>query len=94
MAMWRVETVKAEEGHRSNASVYNEVREGLMTRPVPIGSRAVAWPDYEVRAIVAARIAGKTGDEIRALVDRLHAQRQALGAPVESASACVATGAA
>ena len=33
------------------------------------------WPDYEVKAINTARIAGKTDAEIKALVDRLHAKR-------------------
>jgi prophage regulatory protein len=42
----------------------------------------VGWPDYEVRALNAARIAGKTGDEIRELVDRLHAKRPELLAAI------------
>jgi len=47
-----------------------------MTRPVKIGQRAAGYPANEVRAINAARIAGKSDDEIRALVERLHAQRE------------------
>lgn len=45
------------------------------TKPVPIGERAVGWPDSEVQAINAARIAGKSESEIRELVSRLHAKR-------------------
>ena len=82
MAIWRIEACKAEAGYRSNASIYNLIREGLWTKPVPIGQRSVGWPDYEVRALNAARIAGKTGDEIRELVDRLHAKRSELLAAI------------
>jgi len=38
-------------------------------------SRSVGWPSDEVEAINAARIAGKSVDEIRQLVIRLHAKR-------------------
>lgn len=75
MAIWRIEACKAEAGYRSNASIYNLIREGLWTKPVAIGQRSVGWPDDEVRTLCAARIAGKTDDEIRQLVDRLHAKR-------------------
>ena len=75
MALWRIDACKAETGDRSNTSLYNAIRAGLMTRPVAIGQRAKAWPDYEVKAITRARIAGQTDDEIRELVNRLHAKR-------------------
>ena len=35
----------------------------------------MGWPDYEVEAVNAARIAGKTDDEIRVLVEYLQGQR-------------------
>ena len=75
MAIWRIETCKAEAGYRSNASIYNLIRQGLWTHPVKIGARSSGWPDHEVRALCAVRIAGKGNDEIRALVGRLHASR-------------------
>jgi len=75
MALWRIDACKAETGDRSNTSIYNAIRAGLFTRPVAIGQRSKAWPDYEVRAIVRARIAGQSNDEIRELVNRLHAKR-------------------
>lgn len=62
-------------GWRSDASVYNGVRNGTLTTGVAIGQRSRGWPDYEVKAIVAARIAGKSDDEIRELVLVLHAKR-------------------
>lgn len=75
MAIWRIEKCKAEAGYRSNASIYNLIRDGLWTKPVPIGLRSVGWPDDEVRTLCAARIAGKANDEIRELVNRLHMLR-------------------
>jgi len=75
MAMQRIQSVKCEMGHRSHASVYNAINEGLFTKPVKLGQRSVGWPDYEVTAIMAARIAGKSETEIRELVKRLHAKR-------------------
>ncbi len=62
-------------GHRSHASIYNAIRAGLFTNPVPIGQRAVGWPDDEVKAINAARIAGASDEQIRELVKQLHAKR-------------------
>jgi prophage regulatory protein len=76
MSIFRMSEVKAETGHRSHASIYTAIKNGLFTTGVPIGQRAVGWPDTEVRAINAARIAGQTDDPIRALVNRLHAKRQ------------------
>ena len=75
MAIWRIETCKAEAGHPSNTSIYSQIREGLWTKPVRIGQRSVGWPDYEVRALCAARIAGKTDEQIRELVQQMHAKR-------------------
>lgn len=75
MALWRIDACKAETGDRSNTSIYNAIRLGLFTSPVAIGQRAKAWPDYEVKAIVQARIAGQSDGEIRELVKVLHEQR-------------------
>lgn len=75
MSILRMPAVKAETGHRSHASIYNAIKAGTFTRPVPIGERSVGWPDYEVSAINRARIAGQTEDQLKALVNRLHAKR-------------------
>ena len=75
MSIWRMPAVKAETGHRSHASIYNAIKAGTFTKPVPIGQRSVGWPSDEVQAINAARIAGKSEPEIRELVNRLHAKR-------------------
>ena len=75
MSILRMQSVKAETGNRSHASIYSAVHDGLFTEPVLIGQRAVGWPDHEVQAINKARIAGKSDADIRALVVQLHAAR-------------------
>jgi prophage regulatory protein len=78
MSIFRMPAVKAETGHKSHASIYNAIKAGLFTKPVQIGQRSVGWPDTEVLAINAARIAGQTEAEIRELVIRLHTKRTTL----------------
>lgn len=63
---------------RSRSSHYLDIDQGLFTKPVAIGLRAVGWPDHEVSALNAARIAGKADHEIRALVRKLEASRKDL----------------
>ena len=75
MLILRLPEVKRVLGHRADASVYNAIRAGLFTSGVAIGQRAKGWPDYEAQAIAAARIAGKSDDQIRELVKVLHAKR-------------------
>lgn len=75
MRFLRLPAVKALTGHRADASVYNAIRVGLFPTGVLIGERAKAWPDYEVHAVNAARVAGKGPAEIRQLVVELHAKR-------------------
>ena len=78
MTILRMPAVKVETGHRSHASIYTAIKAGLFTTGVAIGQRAKGWPSFEVQAINAARIAGKTDDDIRELVKRLHANRAEL----------------
>ena len=78
MLILRLPEVKRVLGHRADASVYNAIRVGLFTNGVAIGQRAKGWPDYEVNAINAARVAGKSESEIRELVKALHAKRAEL----------------
>ena len=60
----------------SRSTIYQMVKEGLLTRPVTLGARAIGWPLSEVSSLNAARIAGKTNEEIRVLVVRLEAERK------------------
>jgi prophage regulatory protein len=72
----RLPAVLRERG-RSRSAHYLDIQQGLFTHPVQIGLRAVGWPMTEVAAINAARIAGKSDEDIRALVAKLEAARQA-----------------
>ena len=82
----RMPAVKAATGNRSHASIYGEINDDLFTKPVAIcGRRAVGWPQEEVEAIVAARIAGCSNEQIRALVVKLHAARGERWAAIEGA---------
>jgi prophage regulatory protein len=72
----RLPSVLRERG-RSRSAHYLDIQQGLFTRPVAIGLRAVGWPADEVDVLNAARIAGKTDEEVRALVVKLKAVRKA-----------------
>lgn len=63
---------------RSRSAHYLDIQQGLFTRPVQIGLRAVGWPAVEVATLNAARIAGKSDDEIRSLVVKLETARKAV----------------
>lgn len=76
MKIQRIDSVQQSFGHKSKASVYGDVKNGMLTQPVKVGKRSVGWPDYEVDAICKARIAGWTDDLIRGLVSQLHKDRQ------------------
>lgn len=73
----RMPTVKSESG-LSRSTIYLRVSQGLWTKPVSLGARAVGWPSDEVDALNAARIAGNTDDEIRVLVTKLEAARKVM----------------
>lgn len=62
----------------SRSSIYLRISQGLLTQPVKLGARAVGWPADEVAMLNAARIAGKTDNEIRALVVKLESARLAV----------------
>ena len=72
----RRKQVQAETGY-SRSTIYLRISQGLWVHPVALGSRAVGWPAGEVASLNAARIAGKSDDEIRALVVTLEGARKA-----------------
>lgn len=61
---------------RGRTAHYQDIKEGLFTRPVKLGKRAVAWPALEVDAVMAARVAGASETRIRDLVSNLEAGRK------------------
>jgi len=75
-AMLKLAEVKRCTGY-ARSTLYDHAQKGLFPRPVKMGDSASAWPDYEVKAVIAARMAGKSKAAIRQLVQKLHAQRQA-----------------
>ncbi len=73
--IYRLPAVKYESG-LSRSTIYLRIAQGLWTKPVSLGARAVGWPSGEVAALNSARIAGKSDEEIRALVVKLEAARK------------------
>ena len=63
---------------RSNSSHYRDIQNGLFTKPVSLGERAVGWPLNEVNILTAAQVAGLSEDEIRGLVAELHSKRKSV----------------
>jgi len=62
----------------SRSTLHLRVKQGLLTPPVRLSSRCSVWPEHEISAINAARIAQKSDDEIRTLVKQLQEKRVAL----------------
>lgn len=63
-------------GLRTTA-IYDHVKRELLTPPIRLTQRSSAWPEDEISAVITARIAGKSEDQIRALVRSLVAARAA-----------------
>lgn len=73
----RLPTVKTQSG-LSRSTLYLRISQGLWTKPINLGARAVGWPSHEVVALNAARIAEKSNEEIRQLVTKLETARKNL----------------
>ena len=72
----RLPAIKTSTG-LSRSTIYLRIAQGVFTKPVSLGGRAVGWPAHEVAALNDARIAGKPDAEIRELVAKLEAARKA-----------------
>jgi prophage regulatory protein len=70
----RLKKVKLQLGI-SRSTCYLHINQGLLPKPISIGSRAVGWPSHEIDAILNARISGCTDVEIKELVNQLQNQR-------------------
>lgn len=73
----RLPAVKTASG-LSRSTIYLRISQGLWTKPVCLGARAVGWPSNEVVAINSARIASRSDDEIRILVLQLEENRKSV----------------
>jgi len=71
----RIKKVEAKTGLKKSMH-YDLIKKGLMPSAIRIGDRARAWISSEIDAVVAARIAGKSDDEIREMIKALMAKRQ------------------
>lgn len=74
-SMLRMPALKVRTG-RGRSTNYHDIARGLMVPPVAMGDRCATWPSDEVDRIIAARIAGRSDDEIRQLVRDLVAARR------------------
>jgi prophage regulatory protein len=74
LAILRLPRVLTETGY-SRSTLYVRMAQGLWPKSVRLGPRAVGWPAGEVAAMNAARIGGRSDDEIRALVKTLEVGR-------------------
>ena len=84
-SLMRLPKVEDKTGYKKSM-VYDLADKGLFPEPIKIGERAVAWIESEIDAIVAARIAGKSDDEIREIVKTLLAKRQQIANEILSAA--------
>ena len=74
--IFRLPDVLQQTGYK-RSTLYARIRAGEFPRPIALGLRAVGWLSSEVEAVLAARIAGKSDEEIRALVVKLESARKA-----------------
>ena len=73
----RLPTAKAESCY-SRSTIYLRMSQGLWTKQIRLGPRCIGWPASDIGALYAAPIAGKTDEEIRALVVKLEAARKSV----------------
>ena len=59
-----------------------DIAKGLFPRPIKLGERISVWVQSEVSAIINARIAGISNDELKSLVKDLEAARKSTGGKV------------
>ncbi|CAN5919549.1 hypothetical protein BH11PSE13_BH11PSE13_41400 [soil metagenome] len=83
---------RAKLGNMSKTTWYSQIDSGLITGGVPVGLRSVGWPEHELDAILAARLAGWPDEQIRTLVKALMDVRRsgaaALAIYMQAAGAC------
>ncbi|WP_318461909.1 helix-turn-helix transcriptional regulator [Photobacterium leiognathi] len=59
----------------SSSTHYMHIQQGLMVKPISLGVNSSAYPVYEIEAINAAKISGKSDEEIKLLVSSLMKKR-------------------
>ena len=73
--LYRIDEIMHLAGFKTKQTVYNWMRNEIFPRQFKWGERAVRWPANEVHAVMDARRAGKSTEEIMELVRQLYARR-------------------
>ncbi len=74
-------------GYRSASPLYEDIAEGVMVDPIRLSARCSRFLVSEVKAVAAARAAGMSRENLKLLVQKLHAARQvAADAAISSAT--------
>jgi len=60
----------------ARSTIYLRIADGLFPPAIALGPRSVAWAEFEIAALNAARIRGASDDDIRLLVRELVTARQ------------------
>ena len=60
----------------SKSTLFSQIKQGLMPKPIPLGDRAVGYLQHELDAVLSARIAGKSNEKIKELVNSLVTKRK------------------
>ena len=62
------------------STIYNKIRKGTFPPPIAISIRSVAWPEYEIDAVIRAFISGKSEEEVKLLVHEIVKAREQIKA--------------
>lgn len=73
-ALLRLPSVIDQVGLQRTA-IYDRINDGLFPAPIKLGPRVSVWPAHEVEACNDAIIRGNSPEQIRTLVQQLHARR-------------------
>ncbi len=57
-------------------TLYSKIKEGVFPVPVGVGTRSVAWPNYEVDEMIKAIIAGYTDKQLAERAQQMVIDRQ------------------
>lgn len=60
----------------SKSTLFSQIKQGLMPKAIPLGERSVGYLQHELNAVLSARIAGQSSQQIKELVKLLTAQRK------------------
>lgn len=59
------------------STLYAHIDRGMFPKPVALSRRFVVFPQEDVTAIINARLAGKTDEDVRQLVSEIMEKRRA-----------------